>query len=179
MSTSDEMSQVNEFGPPSPERRRFLTRLSIGLSGVGAMVVGLPFVSFLLAPLLRRPPEVWAPVGPVSRFEIGRTVEVAFVDPSPLPWAGLAAKTAIWLRRAAADEFVAFSVHCTHLGCPVRWVDTAELFMCPCHGGVFYSNGAVAAGPPQEPLHRYRTRIRSGIVEVLANPNPPPGLGEE
>lgn len=178
MSTSDETGQTNEFGPPSPARRRFLTQVSLALSGVGAAIVGLPFVGFLAAPLLRKPPLTWAPVGPVSRFEIGQTVEVAFVDPSPLPWAGLAAQTAIWLRRATADEFVAFSVHCTHLGCPVRWVDTTELFMCPCHGGVFYENGAVAAGPPEEPLHRYPTRIRGGTVEVLAEPNPSAGAGE-
>jgi menaquinol-cytochrome c reductase iron-sulfur subunit len=177
MGTSEHQGRANELGPPSPERRAFLTKLSLALGGVGAVVVGAPFLSFLLAPLLRRAPETWASVGPVSRFEIGRTVEVAFVDPSPLPWAGLAAKTALWLRRVSADEFVAFSVHCTHLGCPVRWVDTAELFMCPCHGGVFYPNGAVAAGPPSEPLHRYPTRIRRGVVEVLANPNAANGKG--
>jgi menaquinol-cytochrome c reductase iron-sulfur subunit len=25
---------------------------------------------------------------------------------------------------------VAFSINCTHLGCPVRWLPDANLFMC-------------------------------------------------
>ena len=40
------------------------------------------------------------------------SAKVDFIDASPLPWAGVTAKTAAWLRRVAADEFVAFSVNC-------------------------------------------------------------------
>ncbi|MDQ3856508.1 MAG: (2Fe-2S)-binding protein, partial [Chloroflexota bacterium] len=56
--------QTNELGPPSPARRQFLQRLSLGLSAVGAAIVGVPFLSFLLAPLLRRPAEHWTAIGP-------------------------------------------------------------------------------------------------------------------
>lgn len=157
---------TNEFGPPSPARRAFLTKVTLGLSAVGAAIVGTPMATFLLGPLLRRAEVEWRPVGPVARFEVGRTVQVDVRDPSPLPWTGIASSTAAWLRRESETEFVAFSVNCTHLGCPVRWLATAELFMCPCHGGVFYANGAVAAGPPAEPLNRYPVRIENGVVQL-------------
>ena len=159
-------------GPASPERRQFLTRLSIGLSALGGAVVGLPIIGFLLAPLFRRPPGSWQIVGEASSFKIGQTVQVTILDPSPLAWAGLAERTAVWLRRESEESFKAFAVNCTHLGCPVRWVPDASLFLCPCHGGVFYADGTVAGGPPPRPLVEYQVRMREGFVEVLAGGSP-------
>jgi len=83
-----------------------------------------------------------------------------------VPWAGPAGYTASWLRRTGNEDFIAFSIDCTHLGCPVRWLPDTDLFMCPCHGGVYYNNGRVAGGPPPKPLPRYPVRIRDGIVEI-------------
>ncbi|MGH9447270.1 MAG: ubiquinol-cytochrome c reductase iron-sulfur subunit, partial [Terriglobia bacterium] len=64
------------------------------------------------------------------------------------------------------------SVDCTHLGCPVRWLPKANLFMCPCHGGVFYANGDVASGPPPKPLTQYPVRVQGGYVQILTSPLP-------
>lgn len=147
-------------------RRRFLTRMIVGLGGVGAAAVGLPIIGFLFAPLLRRTTQQWRAVGAVNTFTIGVTTHVAFDDPSPLPWAGVTARTAAWLRRESDTEFIAFAINCTHLGCPVRWLSDAKLFMCPCHGGVFYGDGRVAAGPPPSPLLRYAVRVNNGQVEI-------------
>jgi menaquinol-cytochrome c reductase iron-sulfur subunit len=162
-------------------RRRFLARLSLVLGAIGTAVVGIPIVGFLLAPLLRRPGPQWVFVGPVTQFPQGETVEATIREPSPLAWAGLASQTAIWLRRVGPLEFVAFSVNCTHLGCPVRWISGARLFLCPCHGGAFYEDGTVAAGPPPEPLVRYPVRVREGLVEVLSGLSPivPQNEGDE
>ena len=136
-------------------RRRFLGRLSLALSGVIGAVATVPVIGFLLSPLTRKTPRVWRPVGAVDGFAVGKTVNVVFEDASPLPWAGVTARTAAWLRRDDADHFTAFTVHCTHLGCPVRWVADAQLFLCPCHGGVYYADGTVSAGPP--PRRRCRS----------------------
>jgi menaquinol-cytochrome c reductase iron-sulfur subunit len=155
-----------------PARRRFLTRLSVALSAGVAAVLGIPVVGFLLAPLARKSPRVWRPVGPVDRFTIGQTVSVTYDDASPLPWAGVTARTAAWLRRDDETRFTAFSVHCTHLGCPVRWVPDASLFLCPCHGGVYLADGTVSAGPPPRPLPQYPVQVRNGQVEILTSPIP-------
>ena len=76
-------------------RRQFLTKLSLALGGVGTAIVGLPIVGFLFAPLFNKPPEIWRPVGPVDQFKIGETVEVSFLDASPLPWAARALSFAL------------------------------------------------------------------------------------
>lgn len=152
-------------------RRRFLSRVGLFLGAAAAAIVTIPVIAFLLG-LRRAPPGVWRRVGKVEDFAVGSTVQVKFLDPSPLPWAGVTAQTSAWLRRRSDDEFVAFALNCTHLGCPVRWLPTAELFMCPCHGGVFYEDGRVASGPPPKSLVTYPVRLRGGEVEILASPLP-------
>jgi menaquinol-cytochrome c reductase iron-sulfur subunit len=166
---------AREERPETLRRRQFLNRLSLGLSGVIGVIIGVPFISFLLAPLFRRPEEQWRGVGPVGNYKIGETVQIAVDDPSPLPWAGVVSRTAMWLRRESEGEFRAFAVNCTHLGCPIRWMQEANLFLCPCHGGVFYRDGAVAGGPPTAPLPQFDVRVRDGQVEVLAGASPLPG----
>jgi menaquinol-cytochrome c reductase iron-sulfur subunit len=153
-------------------RRRFFERIAIAAGIAIGALVGLPVIGFVLAPLVRRPPYGWRPVGSVDSFRIGETVKVDFTDPSPLPWSGITASTAAWLRRTGKSEFIAFSINCRHLGCPVRWLDGAKLFMCPCHGGVYYEDGSVAAGPPPEPLARYAVRVNNGQVEIQTSPIP-------
>ncbi len=159
-------------GPARPRRRDFLAWLAAGCGVVGASLAGVPILGFMLAPLFRRTPDVWRAVGAVGSFRAGSTVEVAFLDASPLVWAGVTAKTGAWLRRNPDGSFVAFALNCTHLGCPVRWLDGAGLFMCPCHGGVYYADGKVAAGPPPKPLTRYPVRVRDGQVEIRADAVP-------
>lgn len=153
-------------------RRRFLERLSIGLGALCGAALAIPAIGFVLGPLFRKPPELWRGVGKLDDFKIGETVNVNFLDSSPLPWAGVTARTGAWLRRVSTDEFIAFAVNCSHLGCPVRWLQDANLFMCPCHGGVYYSDGRVAAGPPPRPLTRYPVRIQNDEVQIQTNPIP-------
>ena len=153
-------------------RRQFFTHLSITLGSIAGVMVAIPIIGSILAPIVKKPKPDWRPVGAVKNFTIGDTVKVTFVDASPLPWAGVTAETAAWLRRTQAEEFIAFSVNCAHLGCPVRWVAGAKLFMCPCHGGVYYSDGSVAAGPPPRGLYKYPVRVKDGQVEIKTSPIP-------
>jgi len=166
-------NQLLPTAPPEQERRRsFLSWLTRGLAGLIGLAVTVPGLGFVLAPVFQKPPRRWRPVGKRDAFPLGATVLVEFEDPSSEPWAGVTATTGAWLRRVSDDQFIAFSINCRHLGCPVRWIAAAELFMCPCHGGVYYKDGTVAAGPPPEPLKRYAVRVRGNEVEIEAGPVP-------
>lgn len=151
-------------------RRTFLSRLSVFLGALVGVVMAVPSVGFLLG--LRKSPQLWRTVGRLDDFQLGSTVLVSFEDSSPLPWSGVTAQTAAWLRRVGEQQFVAFSVNCTHLGCPVRWLAQADLFMCPCHGGVFYADGRVASGPPPKRLNQYPARVQGNEVQILTSPVP-------
>ena len=48
-------------------------------------------------------------------------------------------------------EFKAFSVTCTHAGCPVN--EVTETINCPCHGSTFsITDGSPTGGPAPSPL---------------------------
>jgi menaquinol-cytochrome c reductase iron-sulfur subunit len=148
-------------------RRRFLSRVTLALSGAIGVVVSAPIFAYLLSPLIRPTRQSWQRIGSTDKFKIGKTVQVALEDPSSLAWAGQTARTAAWLRRDSEASFTVFAVNCTHLGCPVSWLEDARLFLCPCHGGVYNADGSVAAGPPPHPLLRYEVRVQNGEVEIL------------
>jgi menaquinol-cytochrome c reductase iron-sulfur subunit len=124
------------------DRRSFIVKLGLSLSGLLGLVLAIPVVGALLAPMFRKVPPAWRTVGQVDQFEIGKTVLVRFRNAEPMPWSGQVSETASWVRRVSNDSFVAFSVNCAHLGCPVRWIEGSQLFLCPCHGGVYNKDGS-------------------------------------
>lgn len=154
------------------DRRKFLVRLSLVAGAVPAALVSIPILGALLGPLLRKQESVWRKVADLSDVPIGETKLIQYVNADPLPWAGVTAKSAAWLRRESEDKFVGFSAHCSHLGCPVRWEEKADLFLCPCHGGVYYRDGSVAAGPPPKPLTKIEVRIHRKDIEIKTAPVP-------
>ena len=179
--TPSPTTQANGPGPEADARaeregeprRDFLVKLSLGLGGVAALAVGVPVASAVLAPLLEPAPQTWRKVGTLADFEVGSTHLVKFENAAPKAWSGMTSESAAWLRRDSEKDFVAFSVNCAHLGCPVRWEQGAGLFMCPCHGGIYYKDGTVAAGPPPQGLTQYHIRVADNHdVELLTAPIP-------
>lgn len=150
-------------------RRKLYNRISIAGAALAGVVVSVPIIGYLLSPFINKEERVWQDVGAVGDFTVDTTVQVNLQDPSPLPWAGETALTSAWLRRDASG-FIAFSVHCTHLGCPVNWNQGGQLFLCPCHGGVFNAEGQPAGGPPQRPLQRHDVRVTGTRVEIRPVP---------
>ncbi len=80
----------------------------------------------------------------------------------------MTASIGAYVRRLDDNRFVVFAMNCTHLGCPVTWFPQSGLFMCPCHGGVYYENGERASGPPPRGLYHCVWRIRDGLLEIQA-----------
>ncbi|HLG72553.1 MAG TPA: ubiquinol-cytochrome c reductase iron-sulfur subunit [Chloroflexota bacterium] len=156
-------------------RRRFLANVTFGFSGLIGALIGIPLVGYIFGPLIKQAPNTWETLGKVDDFQVGDTKLVSFTDSSSVPWAGQASQTSVWVRRKAPDQFDVFAVNCTHLGCPVNWIQSARLFECPCHGGIYYASGDVAAGPPPRALYRHQVRIQNGEVQALTFPIPTSG----
>jgi menaquinol-cytochrome c reductase iron-sulfur subunit len=153
-------------------RRRFLSAVAATAGAFAAVLLAVPVLGFVLGPLLRSRQQDWREVGPADKFARGETVKVKFKSVGAQPWAGKTGNQAAWLHHGSDGTFTAFALECTHLGCPVRWNARAQLFMCPCHGGVYYADGRVAGGPPPRPLSRYPVRVRDGKVQIRTEPLP-------
>ncbi|CAN5118369.1 Rieske (2Fe-2S) protein [soil metagenome] len=153
--------------PAEPTRRNTLLWLTgaVGLAAAGA--VGIPLTAYLTGAIRKRP-EDWVPLGKVADFPLNETRLIAFENPTHEPWDGAAGKSGAYVRHLGGDDFWVFAMNCAHLGCPVTWVPAAGLFMCPCHGGVYYENGDRASGPPPRGLYKMPWRVTNGVLEVQA-----------
>ena len=72
-----------------------------------------------------------------------------------LPVRPAGAKKPVMIVRGEGEQFSAFSLKCTHLGCTVGWNEAARSFDCPCHGSRFEIDGTVKKGPAKRPLTAY------------------------
>ena len=154
-------------------RRRFMTGTTHAAGGIAAAAFALPALGFALSPIFKRVPFQWQIVGTPADFTASTyaTKVVTIVQ-----GIGEAGKSIAYVRqrnpsvdKEPADQFnqyIALSSRCMHLGCPVRYVDAAQRFICPCHGGVYNFRGLVAGGPPVRPLDRFYTLVRNGYVYV-------------
>ena len=169
-------SASNPPAEPLPVRRTFLGWLTYALGAIAAVAAGVPFVGYLLG--ARKAPVEWYPLGPVEDFPENQTRRVTFSNPIRQPWDGMVANTGIYVRYEGRDEngpdeaqgyrFLVLAANCAHLGCPVEWFQESGLFMCPCHGGVYYANGERASGPPPRGLFPCVWRVsRARGLDVL------------
>ena len=74
--------------------------------------------------------------------------------------------------RSDEQEFIAFSVNCAHLGCPVRWLATRASSCAPATAA---STTRTVASPPDRRrtrLTQYPVRVRDGEVEISHRTDP-------
>ena len=62
--------------------------------------------------------------------------------------------------------FSAISAVCTHLGCIVKWDESRQEIVCPCHGAFFDTRGNVLTGPAPGPLPTYKVTVKDDKIYV-------------
>jgi menaquinol-cytochrome c reductase iron-sulfur subunit len=154
-------------------RRRFMTGTAHTAGAVAAAAFTVPSLGFALAPVFESGTHRWEVAGPEDMFTDNNYVPVVV---TLTPGMGEVGKTTVYVRKHNASldtdrwdrdkAFIAISDRCAHAGCPVRWVEAAERFICPCHGGVYDILGRRVGGPPPRPLDRFATRVQGGQVEI-------------
>jgi len=154
-------------------RRWLLVKIGVALNSLVGIAIAIPVLKYFLSPIRSdRSYESWVSLGALAEFPIGETRLATFTNPSRHPWDGETDGVACWVRRTAAEQFTVFAINCAHLGCPVRWFPQSQLFMCPCHGGVYYADGSRASGPPERGLFTYDSRVTGGQLEIFAGELP-------
>jgi len=165
--------------PGGLSRRQMFLKTAMLFNGFVGALLAIPVLGYLLSPVIRgRKPgyESWISLGPVDQFPSGETRLATYHNPVTRAWDGETADIPCWVRHTEGNQFQVFAINCAHLGCPVRWFPQSGLFMCPCHGGVYYSDGARASGPPERGLFEYPFKILDGQLHIQAGEMPTPGL---
>jgi Rieske Fe-S protein len=154
-------------------RRTFLMNVGIALNAAVALMIATPVVAYVLGPVLKRKDYLeWIAIGDVKDFSRGETKLVTYRNPFTDPWDGATANVPAYVRCASDGSLTVFAINCAHLGCPVRWFAESQLFMCPCHGGVYYADGSRASGPPERGLFVYPMKVDGGKLMIRAGQMP-------
>jgi menaquinol-cytochrome c reductase iron-sulfur subunit len=166
------------------DRATFLSLATIGVGGLIGVGVTLPPLGFAVLPsFMGEGIETYeVDLGPISNFPEGQYVIATFLED---PDQGEVTRRTAFIRNNGRTEanipsFTTIYSRCVHLGCPVqpngpideearKDVNGVELrpvlaasFGCPCHGGLYDSEGNRNAGPPVRSLDRFEFSIRNG-----------------
>jgi Rieske Fe-S protein len=164
--------------PDEVSRRGMLAKLGLLFNGAVGLILAVPMVRYLLSPVIRERnagSESWIALGALAQFPAGETRLATYRHPNVSPSDGETANIPCWVRNVDGQKFQVFAINCAHLGCPVRWFPQSGLFMCPCHGGVYYSDGSRASGPPERGLFEYHYKVDQGNLLIQAGEMPTPG----
>jgi Rieske Fe-S protein len=165
--------ELTPADPLTVSRRWLLLKVGALFNAVVGAAVAVPVVKYLLSPV--KPDneyKSWVSLGSVDTFPVGETRLAKFTNPVNREWDGETDRVACWVRRITEREFQVFAINCAHLGCPVRWFPQSQLFMCPCHGGAYYSDGSRASGPPERGLFTYDVKVVKGELQIDAGQLP-------
>ena len=146
------------------DRREFLKTASRAAMAAGLVggYGGLALVAGRYLYPARTGEVMWQFVAEVAGIGVGEAIR----------YRGPAGETINITRRArsgGADDFIALSSTCPHLGCQVRWEGQNNRFFCPCHNGVFDPSGVATAGPPGEAGQRlasYPLKVQGGLLHI-------------
>ena len=168
------------------DRSMFLSLATVGIGGAIGAAVTLPVLGFALLPSFVGDGVESQDVdlGPIGNFPEGQFVIATYLEN---PDQGEVSRRTAFVRNngptdAGVPSFTMLFSRCVHLGCPVqpngpidedalKMYKNVELrpvlaasFGCPCHGGLYDSEGNREAGPPVRSLDRYEFSIRNGNV---------------
>ncbi len=154
----------SETNLSEPERRKFLSgasraAMAVGIAG-GYGSLGLIAGRFLSPASTDN--LLWQYVTPVERVKVGDS----FVYRGP---SGETISITRQGRGTGADDFIALSSTCPHLGCQVHWEGQNDRYFCPCHNGVFDATGKGVGGPPGEAgqsLSPYPLKVEGGLLHI-------------
>lgn len=157
-------SSPHDAPAPADDRRGFLAKVtSIGmLAGLGASYgTAALYAGRYLYPAGPRA-RAWLYVARVADVPVGGSLNYTTPGGEKVAIARQAAS-------GGAEDFVALSSTCPHLGCQVHWESQNQRFFCPCHNGIFDKSGKGTGGPPGDAgqsLPRYPLKSEGGLLYI-------------
>ncbi len=162
--TSEPEQEIGEEPESSIERRSFLSTLSTAVMAFG-ITAGYGMFATIIGWFMfpsKGNRTIWQYVANLSEFPQGGSQTYEAPAGQKVVISRLEAK-------GAAEDFIALSSVCPHLGCQVHWESAKDRFFCPCHNGAFNSQGEPTEGPPKDAnqtLSRYPLKVENGLLFI-------------
>ena len=150
-----------------PGRRRFLSSIASGILSIIGAILGVIGGGAVLSSTARRQ-EDWLAATTLLDLPEHEPTPVTLTVRRLDGFREVLDRRTIFLVKTGESDVTAFNATCTHLGCLVTWDTDAQVFKCPCHGGIYGKDGEVKDGPPPAPLAKVATRIDGERVLVQA-----------
>ncbi|UCD24104.1 MAG: Rieske (2Fe-2S) protein [Gemmatimonadota bacterium] len=159
----------NREDQEAQDRRKFLGKASKAamVAGIVGGYGGFAAISLRYLYPTNTDDRLWLFVIETNRMRVGESIR--YRGPS-----GETINITRQARTGDADDFIALSSVCPHLGCQVRWEAQNNRFYCPCHNGVFDPSGVATSGPPGDAgqsLSRYDLKVENGLLSIAVPPN--------
>ena len=150
----------------SLNRRDFL---KIGGTGVAGFIAGQVLLPAPAQAAAKGKEQVYplVDIGPVSGLPMGAAVEFLYPDedsPAVMIHLNEPGKDGVGPKGA----IVAYSILCTHKGCPVRFHPERKMLICPCHWSTFDAAkaGTLIIGQASQPLPQIKLRLEGDRVQA-------------
>jgi len=154
--------------PDDVSRRRFLSGIIAAVAGAVATLVGVPAIAYIASPGFKEQnPSQWLTLGPVTGLTPGIPTGFPFARKIKDGWTETSQTGVAFAVTHDGQNVKVYSDVCTHLGCRVTWHEDRQMYISPCHNGLFSIDGEVLGGPPPRPLDQFQTRIENGQIKIL------------
>lgn len=148
------------------DRRGFLKIISTAGGIILGAFAGLPALLAFIAPAFRKPqPTNWIPLGEAEFFDWEVPVRVDIPQTVTDAWMERRIIRTVWIYTEDGEDFTIFNGRCTHLACAYGFDEEEDMYICPCHQGLYDTiTGEVLGGPPPRPLDTLEGKIENGIL---------------
>lgn len=173
--------QPNDAPLERPSRRSFVGAAT-GVAMAGGLAAGYGAFAVMAGRFLfpTREGNAWMLVGVAQELAPGASMP--FTSPTGIQVVITRRAGSLPATSPPAEDFLALSSVCPHLGCRVHWEPQNSRYFCPCHNGTFDPQGNPTGGPPAEenlPLPVYPLQVENGLLYIempTESVVPPEGL---
>ena len=151
---------TTETSTADTSRRRFLGSLTGGIMSLIGGILAVIGGGAVLSSTVRRQ-EDWVAVSALHDLPDNEPTPVTLSVMRMDGYRQALEQRTVFLVKTGESEVAALNATCTHLGCLVAWDAQAQVFKCPCHGGIYDRTGTVQEGPPPSRSRRSRRGSRA------------------
>lgn len=156
----------NQPTPGSMGRRHFVVRAIVAIHATIGATLALVLGATTLTPSFTRREPTWLRAAAFDLLPEDQPLAVTLRVTRQDGYSQVVDRTVVYLVRTGEQNVRALHSTCTHLGCRTAYDRKSKRILCPCHGGVFDTQGNVIDGPPPAPLPSLTTRVENGHVLV-------------